>query len=318
MGNTIHASQKPTLLVLVGPTGVGKTELSLRIAERLGCPIISADSRQIYREIPIGTAAPTQEEQQRVRHYMVATKSVADDYNAGQYERDVLELTDELFKTHDTLLLTGGSMLYVDAVCKGLDELPSVTAELREEVQTEYRTKGMEWLQREVEQIDPAYWAEVDQQNPQRLLHCVEICRASGKQYSDLRQQKTAERPFRIVKVGLTRPREELYGRINRRVEEMVRAGLEEEARSVYPLRQKNSLQTVGYREMFAYMDGEYDLPHAIEQIQLNSRHYAKRQMTWFNRDNTIHWLNANLDYETQLHTIADWLRTDGLQPHIG
>ncbi len=318
MGNEKQCDNRPTLLVLVGPTGVGKTELSLRLAEWLECPIISADSRQIYREIPIGTAAPTEAEQRRVQHYMVATKSVAEDYNAGQYERDVLELLDRLFATHDTLLLTGGSMLYADAVCKGFDDIPTVSAELRAALQEEYRTKGLEWLQHEVARLDPAYWAEVDRQNPQRLLHCIEVCRTSGKTYSELRQKKVTERPFRIVKVLLTRPREELYERINRRVDEMVAAGLETEACAVYPLRHKNSLQTVGYREMFAYIDGEYDLQRAIELIKQNSRHYAKRQMTWFNRDNTIHRLDADLDYETQLHTIADWLRTDGLQPHIG
>ena len=307
-------SIQPVLLVLTGPTGVGKTELSLRLAEHFGCPVVSADSRQIFREIPVGTAAPTAAEQARVKHYFVGTKSVAEDYNAGQYERDALALLNTLFQTHRTVVLTGGSMLYINAVCNGFDDIPSVPADLREQVKAEYNTNGLAWLQSEVQRLDPAYWTEVDRQNPQRLLHCVEVCRAAGKPFSSFRSRTHARRPFRIVKVGLTRPREELYTRINLRVEQMMAQGLLEEARSVYPLRHCNSLQTVGYRELFAYFDGQYTLPEAVEMIQQNSRHYAKRQMTWFNRDTTIHWLNANLDYETQLHTITHWLCAHSVQ----
>lgn len=305
---------QPVLLVLTGPTGVGKTELSLRLAEHFACPVVSADSRQIFREIPVGTAAPTAAEQARVKHYFVGTKSVAEDYNAGQYERDALALLNTLFQTHRIVVLTGGSMLYIDAVCNGFDDIPSVPADLREQVRAEYNTNGLAWLQSEVQRLDPAYWKEVDRQNPQRLLHCVEICRAAGKPFSSFRSRTRARRPFRIVKVGLTRPREELYTRINLRVEQMMAQGLLEEARSVYPFRCKNSLQTVGYRELFAYLDGQYTLPEAVEMIQQNSRRYAKRQMTWFNRDTTIHWLNADLDYETQLHTVIHWLCADGVQ----
>ncbi len=307
-------SIQPVLLVLTGPTGVGKTELSLRLAEHFGCPVVSADSRQIFREIPVGTAAPTAAEQARVKHYFVGTKSVAEDYNAGQYERDALALLNTLFQTHRTVVLTGGSMLYINAVCNGFDDIPSVPADLREQVKAEYNTNGLAWLQSEVQRLDPAYWTEVDRQNPQRLLHCVEVCRIAGKPFSSFRSRTRAQRPFRIVKVGLTRPREELYTRINLRVEQMMAQGLLEEARSVYPLRHRNSLQTVGYRELFAYFDGQYTLPEAVEMIQQNSRHYAKRQMTWFNRDTTIHWLNANLDYETQLHTITHWLCAHSVQ----
>ena len=308
-------SIQPVLLVLTGPTGVGKTELSLRLAEHFRCPVVSADSRQIFREIPIGTAAPTPAEQARVKHYFVGTKSVSEYYNAGQYERDALALLDTLFQTHRVVVLTGGSMLYIDAVCNGFDDIPSVPADLREQVKAEYNTNGLAWLQSEVQRLDPAYWAEVDRQNPQRLLHCVEVCRAAGKPFFSFRSRTHAQRPFRIVKVGLTRPREELYTRINRRVEQMMAQGLLEEAQSVYPLRQRNSLQTVGYRELFAYMDGQYTLPEAVKMIQQNSRHYAKRQMTWFNRDTTIHWLNADLDYETQLHTITHyWLCAHSVQ----
>lgn len=297
-----------TLLLILGPTGVGKTELSLRVAEHYGCPILNCDSRQIYRSIPIGTAAPTAEEQARVKHYFVATRDLEEDYNAGQYERDALILLEDLFKTHEVVVMSGGSMLYADAVCKGLDDLPNVPAEIRQEVKAAYEKGGLEWLQAEVQRLDPDYWEVVDQQNPARLVHCIEMCRMTGKTYSSLRTNPVKERPFRIVKVALERPREGLYDRINRRVEQMVKDGLVEEARAVYPKRQLNSLQTVGYRELFAYFDGEYDLDRAIELIQQNSRHYAKRQMTWFRHDKDIHWLNANESYETNIHLIDDLL----------
>ena len=297
-----------SLLLILGPTGVGKTELSLRVAEHYGCPILNCDSRQIYRSIPIGTAAPTAEEQARVRHYFVATRDLEEGYNAGQYERDALVLLEDLFKTHEMVVMSGGSMLYADAVCKGLDDLPNVPAEIRQEVKAAYEKSGLEWLQAEVQRLDPDYWEIVDQQNPARLAHCIEMCRMTGKTYSSLRTNPNKERPFRIVKVALERPREVLYDRINRRVEQMVKDGLVEEARAVYPKRQLNSLQTVGYRELFAYFDGEYDLDRAIELIQQNSRHYAKRQMTWFRHDKDIHWLNANESYETNIHFIDDLL----------
>ena len=297
-----------TLLLILGPTGVGKTELSLRVAEHYGCPILNCDSRQIYRSIPIGTAAPTAEEQTRVKHYFVATRDLEEDYNAGQYERDALVLLEDLFKTHEVVVMSGGSMLYADAVCKGLDDLPNVPAEIRQEVKAAYEKGGLEWLQAEVQRLDPDYWEVVDQQNPARLAHCIEMCRMTGKTYSSLRTNPVKERPFRIVKVALERPREVLYDRINRRVEQMVKDRLVEEARAVYPKRQLNSLQTVGYRELFAYFDGEYDLDRAIELIQQNSRHYAKRQMTWFRHDKDIHWLNANESYETNIHLIDDLL----------
>lgn len=291
-----------TLLLILGPTGVGKTELSLRVAEHYGCPILSCDSRQVFRGIPIGTAAPTEKEQARVRHFFVGTRSLEDDYNAGQYERDALTLMEELFRTHDILVMTGGSMLYADAVCSGLDDLPAVPAAVRQQLQRrkEQCTKEewLAWLQAEVQRLDPAYWQQVDQLNPARLAHCVELCLTTGRPYSDLRTKTAKERSFRIVKVALDRPREELYNRINRRVEQMMQDGLLEEARAVYPLRRLNSLQTVGYRELFGYLSGGYDLPTAVALIKQNTRHYAKRQLTWFRRDQTIHWLNANDTYE--------------------
>ena len=303
-----------TLLLILGPTGVGKTELSLRVAEHFGCPILNCDSRQIYRSIPIGTAAPTEEEQARVKHYFVATRDLDQDYNAGQYERDAIALMEELFRTCDTLVMTGGSMLYADAVCYGLDDLPAVPETIRRQVHQAYETQGLAWLQSEVQRLDPDYWNEVDQQNPARLTHCVELCLTTGKPYSSLRTATTKIRPFRILKIGLERPREELYDRINRRVEQMIADGLVDEARKVYHLRHLNSLQTVGYRELFACFDGEYDLARAIELIQQNTRHYAKRQMTWFRRDKTIHWLNADIDYEENIHLIDDLLRADSVQ----
>ncbi len=307
----------PTLLLIVGPTGVGKTELSLRVAEHFGCPILNCDSRQIYRGIPIGTAAPTEEEQARVKHYFVATRELEEDYNAGQYERDALALLEELFATHEVVVMTGGSMLYADAVCNGLDDLPNVPTEIRAEVMAKGRMangEGLKWLQAEVQRLDPDYWQVVDQQNPARLAHCVELCVTTGKAYSLLRTNTRKERPFRIIKIGLERPRAELYARIDRRVDQMVKEGLIEEARSVYPKRRLNSLQTVGYRELFAHFDGEYDLNRAIELIQQNTRHYAKRQMTWFRRDKDIHWLNANDDYEKNLHLIDTLLGADSVQ----
>ena len=300
-----------TLLLIVGPTGVGKTELSLRVAERFGCPILNCDSRQIYRDIPIGTAAPTAEEQARVKHYFVGTHGLEENYNAGQYERDALVLLEDLFKTHDVVVMTGGSMLYADAVCNGLDDLPAVPEEIRKEVTAKGRKadgEGLRWLQSEVQRLDPVYWEIVDQHNPARLAHCVEICMTTGQPYSALRTNSRKERPFRIIKIGLERPRAFLYARINERVKQMIANGMVEEARKVYPQRALNSLQTVGYKELFAYFDGDYDLNRAIELIQQNSRHYAKRQMTWFRRDKEIHWLNADEAIQTNLENIEKLL----------
>lgn len=318
-----------TLIVIVGPTGVGKTELSLRVAERYGCPIVNCDSRQVYKGIPIGTAAPTAEEQARVKHYFVATRALDEDYNAGQYERDALELLDRLFLTHDTVVMVGGSMLYADAVCKGLDDLPAVPEQIRKQVREKVTgdglrvtDEGLKWLQEQVQKLDPEYWNIVDRQNPARLAHCVELCLTTGKPYSSLlsRQpsavsgQPIKKRPFRIVKIALDRPRAELYARIDERVKQMMAEGLLDEAKAVYPKRHLNSLQTVGYRELFGYMDGEYDLDRAIELIQQNTRHYAKRQLTWFRRDTEIHWLNAKETYEKNLDIIDALLRDDRMQ----
>ena len=292
----------PTLVVILGPTGVGKTELSLRLAEEYGCPIVSADSRQIYRDLPIGTAAPTPEELARVKHYFIGCKALTETYNAGQYARDCKRLLNDLFLQHERVIMVGGSMMYIDAVCKGLDDIPDVPETIRREVQCQYAEHGLTWLQQEVQQIDPVYWAEVDQQNPQRLMHCVEVTRVSGKPYSSFRKNSTltaAERGFEVEYRMVERPREELYQRINLRVHQMVQAGLLDEAKRAFQLLQipltprdlntkellPNSINTVGYKELLPYFRGEYSLERAIELIQQNSRHYAKRQMTWWRRD---------------------------------
>jgi tRNA dimethylallyltransferase len=249
-----------------------------------------------------------------VKHYFIADRSITEDYNAGQYERDALALMDQLFAAHDTLIMTGGSMLYADAVCKGLDDLPAVPDAIRAHVNEQHAKHGLAWLQQEVQRLDPNYWTIVDQNNPARLKHCVELCLATGSAYSSLRTQPHKERPFRIVKVGLDRPRAELYARINERVLQMMEEGLLQEAEKVYAQRHLNSLQTVGYRELFGYLSGEYDLDRAIELIQQNSRHYAKRQLTWFRRDSDIHWLDARNDYETNIHCIDGLLDDDCVQ----
>lgn len=290
----------PTLLVILGPTGVGKTELSLQLAEEYGCPIVSADSRQIYRDLPIGTAAPTAQEQARAKHYFVGCKQLTETYSAGQYARDCTALLQQLFQSHERVVMVGGSMMYIDAVCKGLDDIPDVPETLRNEVRKQYAAHGLTWLQEQVAQLDPTYWEEVDRQNPQRLMHCVEICQATGKPYSTFRKNNTltaAERGFEVEYRMVERPREELYERINLRVHKMIEAGLLEEARNAlekvgvmengvvkeeYENLLPNSLNTVGYKELIPYFKGEYSLARAIELIQQNSRHYAKRQMTWW------------------------------------
>lgn len=289
----------PKLVVILGPTGVGKTEKSLELAEQWGCPIVSADSRQIYRDLPIGTAAPSSEEQARVKHYFIGTKDLHETYNAGQYARDCKNLLAELFKTHEQVIMVGGSMMYIDAVCKGLDNIPDVPIEVREQVRNQYQEKGLEWLQAEVQRLDPTYWQKVDQQNPQRLMHCIEITLASGQPYSNFRKGgiSAEERGFDVEYIMIERPREELYERINLRVHKMIELGLLEEALRAF---QKlhidlntsdpsenlpNSINTVGYKELLKYFRGEWSLERAIEMIQQNSRHYAKRQMTWWRKE---------------------------------
>ena len=283
-----------TLVVLLGPTGVGKTALSLALAERLGSPILSADSRQLYSEIPIGTAAPTKKEQQRVKHYFIGTHQLTDYYSAAQYEMDVMNLTEELFRTHETLLLTGGSMMYIDAVCKGIDDIPTVDDITRRTLLNRYETEGLEPLVSELRLLDPEYYNIVDLKNPKRVIHALEICYMTGRTYTSFRTQTTKVRPFRIIKIGLQRDREDLYERINCRVDQMVKDGLVAEARRVYPYRHLNSLNTVGYKELFAHFDGACTLEFAIEKIKQNSRIYSRKQTTWYRRDKDIHWFHPD------------------------
>lgn len=283
-----------TLLVLLGPTGVGKTEWSLRLASALNCPVVSADSRQIYRGMVIATAAPTPEQQKQVPHHFVGTLSPESYYSASEYEMDVLPLLDQLFIPHPVVILSGGSMMYIDAVCKGMDELPTVDETLRRELNELYQREGLDPIRRQLKMLDPVFYNQVDLKNPQRVIHALEICLMAGKPYSSLRTKPRKERPFRIVKVGFTRHRAELYDRINRRVDLMVEEGLLEEAKSFYPLKHLNSLNTVGYKELFRYFDGEWTLEHAIDKIKQHSRNYARKQLTWFKRDEDVHWINLS------------------------
>ena len=287
-----------TLIVLIGPTGVGKTELSLQLAEAFNTCIVSADSRQLYADLKIGTAAPTPEQLQRVKHYMVGTLGLTDYYSAAQYETEVMKLLNELFKEKKVVLLTGGSMMYVDAVCKGIDDIPTVDADTRSLMLQKYETEGLEHLCAELKLLDPEYYQIVDLKNPKRVIHALEICYMTGKTYTSFRTQQKKERPFRIVKVGLTREREELYDRINRRVDQMMADGLLDEARSVYAHKEYNSLNTVGYKELFKYIDGEWTLDFAIEKIKQNSRIYSRKQMTWFKRDTDIRWFHPEQETE--------------------
>lgn len=283
-----------TLFVLIGPTGVGKTELSLSIAEMLGCDIVSADSRQMYADLKIGTAAPTSKELARVRHHFVGQLALTDYYSAARYEEEAMECLSKLFTQNDYALLTGGSMMYVDAVCKGIDDIPTVDTETRSFMMERYEKEGLETLCAELRLLDPEYYRTVDLKNPKRVIHALEICHMTGKTYTSYRTQSYKERPFRIVKIGLRREREELYERINRRVEIMMEQGLLEEVRNVLPYRHLNSLNTVGYKELFMYLDGEWTLDFAIEKIKQNSRIYSRKQMTWFKRDTEIHWFHPD------------------------
>lgn len=283
-----------TLFVIIGPTGVGKTETCLQVAEHLNTPIVNADSRQIFKEIPIGTAAPTAEQRQRVWHYFVGTHSIADYYSAAMYEADVMRLLPRLFEesSSSTALLSGGSMMYVDAVCKGIDDIPTINDETRELMKRRLAEEGLEAMVEELRQLDPEHWAIVDKHNPRRVIHALEICHMTGKTYTSFRTNSVKQRPFRIVKIGLNRKREELYERINLRVLQMMELGLEQEARSMYPLRHLNALNTVGYKELFHYFDGVIPLEEAVRQIQSNTRRYMRKQLTWFKRDEEIRWFN--------------------------
>lgn len=295
-----------TLIVLIGPTGVGKTDLSIKIAEKYNSPIISADSRQLYSELKIGTAAPTEEYLKRVKHYFVGTLKLTDYYSAAQYESEVINLLNELFYTNDTILLTGGSMMYIDAICKGIDDIPTVDNDTRQMMMYKYEKDGLERLCAELKLLDPEYYSIVDLKNPKRVIHALEICYMTGKTYTSFRTGNKKERPFRIIKIGLNRDREELYERINKRVDIMINDGLVDEVRSVYQYKSLNSLNTVGYKEIIQYLDGNWTLDYAIEKIKQNSRIYSRKQMTWFKRDNEIKWFHPDRENEIMEYIEAE------------
>ena len=281
-----------TLVVITGPTAVGKTALTIELAQHYGIPIINADSRQIYRELKIGTAAPTDEQLQQAPHLFVGTKSIDDYYNASMYEQEVLSYIKE--SSSPIELLSGGSMMYIDAVCNGIDDIPTVRDDIREEMKRRYAEEGLEALCEELRQLDPEHYAIVDRQNYRRVIHALEICHQTGKTYTSFRTQQKKERPFQIVKIGLNREREELYNRINRRVDQMMNDGLLEEVKSLVNKRDTNALNTVGYKELFDYLDGRWPLDEAVERIKGNTRRYARKQLTWYKRDEDMHWFHPD------------------------
>ena len=303
---------KKTLIVITGPTAVGKTTLCMDIAKHFGIPIINADSRQIYRELKIGTARPTDEQTQAVRHYFVGSLGLDDYYSASLFEQQVLQLLDQLFQASDYALLTGGSMMYIDAVCDGIDDIPTIDDETRRLMKQRLADEGLEALCEELRRLDPEYYEIVDRQNPRRVVHALEICTMTGKTYTSFRRRERRQRPFSIVKIALNRPREELYERINRRVDQMMSDGLLDEARALYPRRELNALNTVGYKELFDYLDGRWPLEEAVERIKGNTRRYARKQLTWYKKDEQIRWFHPDdkesiidyiTNYETEDHT---------------
>ena len=285
-----------TLYVLLGPTAVGKTEFALQMAEKLGSPILNCDSRQMYRGMEIGTASPTEEQQRRVKHYFVGTLDIGTYYSAAQYEQDVLALISELSSTHQSLLLSGGSMMYLDAVCNGIDDIPTVDAEVRETLRQRLLSGEIDEMRSELHLLDPDYYLSADTRNPKRVVHALEVCYTTGRPYSSFLTRERKPRPFSIVKIGLRRERQDLFDRINRRVDAMMEEGLLDEARRLYPLRHENALTTVGHKELFRYLDGEWTLPFAIEKIKKNTRDYAKKQMTWFAHDTSIQWIELKVE----------------------
>ena len=297
-----------TLIVITGPTAVGKTQLCLDIARHFGIPIINADSRQIYKELSIGTAKPSAEEQQTVKHYFVGTLSLQDYYSASLFESQVMNLLDMLFKTSDYALMAGGSMMYIDAVCDGIDDIPTIDNDTRATMKQRLADEGLEKLCEELQRLDPEYYEIVDRQNPKRVVHALEICTMTGRTYTSFRKREKKERPFHIVKIGLNREREELYNRINARVDMMMQQGLLQEAEKLYPLRDLNALNTVGYKEMFEYINGHWPLDEAVERIKGNTRRYARKQLTWYKKDPHIRWFHPN-----QKKDIIDYIITESI-----
>ena len=306
-----------TLIVITGPTAVGKTELTIRLARHYGVPVVNADSRQIYRELKIGTAPPTEAQMQLATHYFVGTKSIDDYYNASMYEQEVLDLLERLKReaadtemptcSHKPLaILSGGSMMYIDAVCNGIDDIPTVRDDIRQEMKRRYREEGLEALCDELRRLDPEHYAIVDRQNHRRVIHALEICYQTGRTYTSFRTQQRKPRPFRTIKIGLNRPREELYNRINARVDQMMGDGLLDEVRSLYGKRSVNALNTVGYKELFDYLDGRWSLDEAVERIKGNTRRYARKQLTWFKRDQAMTWFHPD-EEENILNYISQY-----------
>ncbi len=283
-----------TVIVITGPTGIGKTGLSIKVAKHFNCPIISADSRQIFKEIKIGTAAPTRRELEEVSHHLIGTKSIDDYYSAYEFEREALKVSENLFKTNDIIILTGGSMMYIDAFCNGIDELPTIDPDLRNDLQNLYQKEGLAGIRRQLKILDPEFYNQVDLKNSKRVIHALEICLMTGKPYSTLRTNTKKERPFNIFKIGLDMDRGELHQRINQRVDKMMAQGLEEEAKEWHHKKHLNSLNTVGYRELFQFFDGEISKEKAIALIKRNSRRYARKQLSWYRRDKEIKWFSPD------------------------
>ena len=296
---------RKTLVVILGPTGTGKTDLSIDLAQLLDTVIISSDSRQIYKELKIGIAAPTEDDIAKVKHYMIANKSIYDYYSAGIYEAEVLEILEDIFKSKNTAILTGGSGMYIDAVCKGIDQLPDADQSIRKKLIIQYEAEGIESLRFDLQRLDPEHYKLVDLNNSKRILKALEVCIQTGKTYTSFLTNPNKKRQFNIIKVGLERAREKLYDRINRRVDLMIEQGLIEEAKQFHKDKNLNALNTVGYKELFAYFEGNYDLEEAIRLIKRNSRRYAKRQITWFKRDNDIAWFHPD-----EFDLISNYIRT--------
>ncbi len=293
------------LILVVGPTAVGKTDLCINLAKKFKTEIVSCDSRQFYRELNLGTAKPSPDELNQVPHHLINSLSIEDNYDVRRFEHDALEILDTIFKDGSIAVMTGGSGLFADAVTRGFDEIPDIDPDIRKRVISDYQSHGLDWLQTEVSRVDPEYYALVDRQNPQRLMRALEVFLGTGIKFSGFRQRKKTERPFRVIKIGLEREREELYHRIDQRMDQMINQGLFEEAESLFEKRHLNALQTVGYSEIFGYLEGNYDRSEAIRLLKRNSRRYAKRQLTWFRRDPEIRWFHPD-----QLEEILSWLET--------
>lgn len=300
-----NGAPNKTLIALGGPTASGKTTLAIQLAQKLDTEVISADSRQVYKEMIIGTARPQVAELQGIPHHLLGFLSITDDYDAGTFSRDALKILDDIFSRKNYAILSGGSGLYINALLQGFDDLPTGAEPLRDEITKNYKDKGLSYLQEKVQELDPDYYALVDKQNPQRLMRAIEVCMSSGKTYSSFRSGKGSQLNCRIVKIGLDLAREELYSRIDTRMDKMIANGLFEEAKALYPFKEKNALQTVGYQEIFDFIDGKYDKEEAIRLLKRNSRRYAKRQMTWFRRDNEINWFKPE-QFEQILNVVID------------